>query len=182
MSDPFAVRMNFKRAYLDKLTSSPSTQTRAAAYALKYREQDEDLHSCILETLDAVSTIIVLERWKSTDANQCNINLRANIMYFIEHLCDLAKREGHQEYIDNIERDLPKIIDLVVPGTKAGAMNIQVVRNVRHLLVWLQCLEQAELFCNRYCIRSKIRPSCRPISYNIYSPPFQIANAWPSHQ
>jgi CTD kinase subunit gamma len=55
MSDPFAVRMNFKRAYLDKLTSSPASQLRAAAYALKYREQDEDLHSCILEQLDAVS-------------------------------------------------------------------------------------------------------------------------------
>lgn len=54
MSDPFAVRMNFKRSYLEKLTSSPVTQIRAASYALKYREQDEDLHSCILEQLDAV--------------------------------------------------------------------------------------------------------------------------------
>lgn len=56
MSDPFAVRMNFKRAYLEKLTSSPGMQVRAAAYALKYREQDEDLYNCILETLDGVST------------------------------------------------------------------------------------------------------------------------------
>ena len=54
MSDPFAVRMNFKRSYLEKMTSNPASQMRAAAYAVKYREQDEDLHSCILEQLDAV--------------------------------------------------------------------------------------------------------------------------------
>jgi CTD kinase subunit gamma len=54
MSDPFAIRMNFKRSYLEKMTSNPASQMRAAAYAVKYREQDEDLHSCILEQLDAV--------------------------------------------------------------------------------------------------------------------------------
>lgn len=55
--DPFTVRMNFKRAYLEKLTSSPGNQARAAAYALKYREQDEDLHQCIFEVLDNVRTL-----------------------------------------------------------------------------------------------------------------------------
>jgi hypothetical protein len=54
-------------------------------------------------------------------------------MFFIEHLCEHARREGHQEYISNIERDITKIINLVAPGTKAGAMNIKVVRKVRHL-------------------------------------------------
>ncbi|KAE9967080.1 hypothetical protein BLS_006583 [Venturia inaequalis] len=120
--DPFTVRMNFKRAYLEKLTSSPGNQARAAAYALKYREQDEDLHQCIFEVLD-----------------NCNINLRANIMFFIEQLCELSKREGHQVYIDMIERDMPKIINLVAPGTKAGAMNIKVVRKV------LESLQQKAL-------------------------------------
>jgi CTD kinase subunit gamma len=57
MSDPFAVRMNFKRSYLEKMTSSPASQMRAAAYAMKYREQDEDLHSCILEQLEYVSSL-----------------------------------------------------------------------------------------------------------------------------
>lgn len=51
-------------------------------------------------------------------------------MFFIEHLCELGQREGHQVYIDNIERDMSKIINFVAPGTKAGAMNIQVVRKV----------------------------------------------------
>jgi CTD kinase subunit gamma CTK3 len=56
-------------------------------------------------------------------------------MFFIEHLCELAKREGHHEYISNIERDMSKIISLVAPGTKAGAMNIKVVRKVRPFLL-----------------------------------------------
>lgn len=51
-------------------------------------------------------------------------------MFFIEYLCELGQREGHQVYIDNIERDMSKIINFVAPGTKAGAMNIQVVRKV----------------------------------------------------
>jgi hypothetical protein len=56
MSDPFAVRMTFKRSYLEKMTSSPASQMRAAVYAIKFREQDEDLHSCILEQLEYVSS------------------------------------------------------------------------------------------------------------------------------
>ncbi len=61
MSDPFAIRMNFKRSYLEKMTSNPASQMRAAAYAVKYREQDEDLHSCILEQLDAVRILSIMQ-------------------------------------------------------------------------------------------------------------------------
>merc|ERR1711939_1112995 len=100
------------------MTSNPASQMRAAAYAVKYREQDEDLHSCILEQLDA-----------------SNINLRANIMFFLDYLCDISKREGCTGYINSVTRDLPRIVDLVAPGTKAGAMNIKVVLKV------LQCLQ-----------------------------------------
>jgi CTD kinase subunit gamma len=62
---------------------------------------------------------------------QSNINLRANIMYFIEHLCDLAHREGHHAYISNIEKDMSRIIELVAPSNRAGATNIKVIRRVR---------------------------------------------------
>jgi CTD kinase subunit gamma len=139
MSDPFAVRMNFKRSYLEKMTSSPASQMRAAAYAMKYKEQDEDLHSCILEQLEYVSfwagmvCQIVLE--SHSNMEQSNINLRANIMYFIEHLCDLAHREGHHEYIANVEKDMARIIELVAPSNKAGATNIRVIRKVRLLFL-----------------------------------------------
>lgn len=51
-------------------------------------------------------------------------------MYFIEQLCDFAKREGHNEYVRNMERDMTQIIDLVAPSNKAGATNIKVVCKV----------------------------------------------------
>lgn len=55
-------------------------------------------------------------------------------MYFLDHLCDLSKREGCTQYIASIARDLPTIVDLVAPGGRAGAMNIKVVLKVLHSL------------------------------------------------
>lgn len=39
---------------LQHLSASVSSSQRAAHYALKYRDMDEDLHSCILEQLERV--------------------------------------------------------------------------------------------------------------------------------
>jgi CTD kinase subunit gamma len=61
---------------------------------------------------------------------QNSMNNRANIMYFIEHLCDLAQREQHPEYIRMIQRDILRIIDAVCPSDGSGAANIRVVRRV----------------------------------------------------
>lgn len=55
-------------------------------------------------------------------------------MYFLDYLCDLSKREGCTQYISSITRDLPTIVALVAPGTKAGAMNVKVVLKVLHSL------------------------------------------------
>lgn len=55
-------------------------------------------------------------------------------MYFLDYLCDLSKREGCTQFIRSIIRDLPRIVDLVAPGTKAGAMNIKVVLKVLYSL------------------------------------------------
>lgn len=60
-------------------------------------------------------------------------------MFFLDYLCDLSKREGCTQYISSVTRDLPRIVDLVAPGTKAGAMNIKVVTKV------LQSLQQKSL-------------------------------------
>ena len=54
MSDPFEVRMRFT-SQLQHLNASVNSSQKAAHYALKYKEQDEDLHSCILEQLERVS-------------------------------------------------------------------------------------------------------------------------------
>lgn len=51
MADPFEVRMQFTKQ-LQRLNATEMSAKKAASYALKYREMDEDLHSCILEQLD----------------------------------------------------------------------------------------------------------------------------------
>lgn len=58
------------------------------------------------------------------------MNNRANIMYFIEHLCDMAQREGHFELIRMVQRDILRIIDAVAPADGSGAANVKVVRRV----------------------------------------------------
>ncbi len=53
MADPFEVRMRFTNQ-LQHLNASVNSAQKAAHYALKYRDMDEDLHSCILEQLERV--------------------------------------------------------------------------------------------------------------------------------
>ena len=53
MADPFEVRMRFTNM-LQHLNASVTSSQKAAHYALKYRDMDEDLHSCILEQLERV--------------------------------------------------------------------------------------------------------------------------------
>ncbi|KAL1835201.1 hypothetical protein VTK73DRAFT_6022 [Phialemonium thermophilum] len=80
MVDPFEVRMRFT-AQLQHLNASVTSSQKAAQFALKYKDMGEDLHSCILEQLE-----------------RNNLNVRANIMYFIEHFLDMAQKEGHLEW------------------------------------------------------------------------------------
>lgn len=54
MADPFEVRMRFT-SQLQHLNASVTSAQKAAQYALKYKDMDEDLHSCILEQLERVS-------------------------------------------------------------------------------------------------------------------------------
>lgn len=59
MADPFEVRMRFT-SQLQHLNASATSAQKAAHYALKHREMDEDLHSCILEQLERVSLRLLL--------------------------------------------------------------------------------------------------------------------------
>ncbi len=53
MADPFEVRMRFT-SQLQHLNATITSSQKAAHYALKYKDMDEDLHSCILEQLERV--------------------------------------------------------------------------------------------------------------------------------
>ncbi|CAG7917798.1 unnamed protein product [Penicillium olsonii] len=117
MIDPFEVRMRFT-TQLQHLSAAVTPAQKAAHYALKYRDLDEDLHSCILEQLE-----------------RNNMNNRANIMYFIEHLCEMAIKENHPPYVRMMQRDILRVVDSVVPPDGTGAAN---VKHVRHVLNGLQ--------------------------------------------
>ncbi|KAF4259532.1 hypothetical protein KXV22_008134 [Aspergillus fumigatus] len=112
MADPFEVRMRFT-AQLQHLNASVTSSQKAAHYALKYRDMDEDLHSCILEQLE-----------------RNNMNNRANIMYFIEQFCEMATKENHTPYVRMMQRDILRVVDAVVPPDGSGAANIKHVRRV----------------------------------------------------
>ena len=112
MADPFEVRMRFT-SQLQHLNASTTSAIKAANYALKYSEFSDDLHSCILEQLE-----------------RNNMNNRANIMYFLPSLCDLAKAQGEMGYVRRMERDILRIIELVAPDDGSGAANVKVVRKV----------------------------------------------------
>lgn len=58
------------------------------------------------------------------------MNIRANIMYFIEHFLDMATQQGHVEYIHMMQRDIIRVVDAVAPDDGTGAANVKVVRRV----------------------------------------------------
>lgn len=69
MADPFEVRMRFS-SQLQHLNASVASAQKAAQYALKYKDMDEDLHSCILEQVERVS--------ERTDYAVCDGRLEAD--------------------------------------------------------------------------------------------------------
>ena len=51
-------------------------------------------------------------------------------MYFIDHLCDVAQRENHLEFVRMVQRDILRVVDTVAPSDGSGAANVKVVRKV----------------------------------------------------
>jgi CTD kinase subunit gamma len=112
MADPFEVRMRFTNL-LHHLNASNTSALKCANYAIKYSEFSDDLHSCIIEQLE-----------------RNNMNNRANIMYFLPALCDVAREKGEVSYGRMMERDILRIVDAVAPDDGSGAANVKVVRRV----------------------------------------------------
>jgi CTD kinase subunit gamma len=59
MTDPFEIRMRFTKQ-LQLLNASTTAAQKCAQYALKHKTVDEDLHSCILEQLEQVSSSVLI--------------------------------------------------------------------------------------------------------------------------
>ncbi|KAK6008199.1 hypothetical protein QM012_000102 [Aureobasidium pullulans] len=123
---------------LQHLNASVTSAQKAAVWAIKYREWDEDLHSCILENLERNS-----------------LNNRANIFYFFETLCDVASAANHIEFVRMMERDILRIVDLVAPEDGSGAANVKVVRKVLRNLAGKKYLQQQTVDELEECIKDR---------------------------
>jgi CTD kinase subunit gamma len=98
------------------------------------------------------------------------MNNRANIMYFLEHLCDMAAREGHHDYVRMMQRDILRVVDAVAPEDGSGAANVKVVRKVlqglqqkNHLLSQTvmeieECLKERDTLPDHVGLSSPIKP------------------------
>lgn len=168
MADPFEVRMRFT-SQLQHLNASVNSSQKAAHYALKYRDMDEDLHSCILEQLERNS-----------------MNNRANIMYFIEHLCDMAQRENHLDFVRMMQRDILRVVDAVAPSDGSGAANVKVVRRVlaglqqKSVLLPDTVLEIEAGLAERDDVTKDTHSALSPISPNSQHPPPDVMSAHPA--
>ncbi|KAI1189898.1 CTD kinase subunit gamma CTK3-domain-containing protein [Nemania serpens] len=156
MADPFEVRMRFS-SQLEHLNASTTSAQKAAQYALKYKDMDEDLHSCILEQLE-----------------KTNMNTRANIMYFIEHLLEMASKERHNDYVRMMQRDIIRVVDAVCPENGSGAANVKVVRKVlqglQNKLILLEqtvieiegCLKERDTSAHDFSLSSPLNDKEQP--------------------
>ncbi|CCG81366.1 Putative uncharacterized protein [Taphrina deformans PYCC 5710] len=108
--DPFEGRLQFLDL-LRRLQASQSSQLKTAQFAIRYRDLDEDLFSCILEELSTTS-----------------FNAKVNILYFLETLCDTARRSKCTTYVTMVQRDLREIIDHVAPPGVQGTANVAQTR------------------------------------------------------
>ncbi|KAK6341322.1 hypothetical protein TWF696_008401 [Orbilia brochopaga] len=112
MSDPFEIRLQFTKM-LQRLNASVNASKNCATFALKHKDLDEDLHSCILEQLETSS-----------------MNNRVNLLYFIEHLLEMSVAKSVTNYIPMIQSEFRTIVDCVSPPDQSGLQNIASTRKV----------------------------------------------------
>ena len=67
------------------------------------------------------------------------MNVRVNILYFIESLCEQSLKADYPAYVAMIQRDLGTIIDAVAPNDPVGAANAETARKVRVSVCLLVC-------------------------------------------
>jgi CTD kinase subunit gamma len=107
---------------LTHLAASTTSLQKTAHYALKHRDLADDLHSCILETLERGST------------SSMSMNNRANIMYFLEQHVEMNLQAGRSQigesgYVAMVRRDIGRIVEGVCGGGGRGE-NVKVCRRI----------------------------------------------------
>lgn len=58
------------------------------------------------------------------------MNVRVNVLYFIESLCEQSLKADYVPYVSMVQRDLGAIVDAVASDDHAGATNAEAVKKV----------------------------------------------------
>ncbi|KZT41888.1 hypothetical protein SISSUDRAFT_1069656 [Sistotremastrum suecicum HHB10207 ss-3] len=128
--DGFEVRMQFV-SHLRHLNASQQSIRGTVGYALKYfSRHGEDLWDCLLE-----------------ECQNGTLNSRINILYLLDTLCETclstfsdypsssSSSSKKPYYLEFVGRDLPKIVNYVVPAGRQGLPNLmsttQILENWR---------------------------------------------------
>ncbi|KAI0666956.1 CTD kinase subunit gamma CTK3-domain-containing protein [Trametes maxima] len=119
--DPFEVRMQFI-ALLRRLDASQQSIKKIVGYAVKYFQScGEDLWDCIVE-----------------ECQKGSLNNRINILYLLDSLCEaclLSKPppgtgQSSSSYVTYVSRDLPQIVEYVVPEGRQGLPNLMSTKQI----------------------------------------------------
>lgn len=117
----YKVRLQFV-SLLGRLTSSLASIQKVSAFAFKHGPRcGEDIWDCLVD-----------------ECPQVNLNARINLLYFLDSLLDKeqpAMAEGGkptvvQPYKNLVKRDLAKVVDIVVPQTREGVLNLMSANQV----------------------------------------------------
>jgi CTD kinase subunit gamma len=135
---------------------------RVGAYALKYFSRfGDDLWECIVDECRQVRSCKTINNPKGVNEtnsipDQGTLNMRINILYLLDTLCESSLMQqpsqsssssstagtssqtqpadqGISSYVQYVARDLDKIVDLVVPNTRDGLINLLSTRQVEPL-------------------------------------------------
>lgn len=108
------VRMQFL-SLINRLTSSLASIQKVSSFALKHGPKcADDIWDCLVEECDSVS-----------------LNARINLLYFLDTLLDKQGVMGEgRPYAALVKRDLAKVVDLVVPHSREGVLNLMAADQV----------------------------------------------------
>jgi len=117
--DAFQVHTTFVNQ-LRTLNATQQDVQKSVSFAMRHIDNHEDLWSCIIQA-----------------CQEASLNLKMNILYFIESLCEMSSSVGPEPYyVQHLARDLRTLVNLLVPDSREGLLNLygtkQVVRNWRN--------------------------------------------------
>lgn len=109
---------------LGRLTSSLASIQKVSAFALKHGPRcGDDIWDCLVDECAHVS-----------------LNARINLLYFLDSLLDKegpppaeGSKVAGQPYKALVKRDLAKVVDMVVPQTREGVLNLMSANQVSSL-------------------------------------------------